>query len=95
MAYTLVLCLLHKTYSASWSTRVLTKWLHSFLSLFNTLHLRLTRQHDTLDPDQRRAILPTILACEDARLYVSERLGAMVCGVDAGFSKSTERERQY
>jgi hypothetical protein len=62
--------------------------IHSFLGILNSLYLRLAGQPDALDPDQWCAIVPTVLACEDARLYLSERLGAVVRGVDAGVSQS-------
>ena len=56
----------------------------SLISFLLAILLRHQSQRHALGHYERATPLPTVLALENAYLYLSPRLGPVVCGVDTG-----------
>ena len=48
-----------------------------------------------MDINDRATIRPTVLACKDTNLHLSERLGALVCRMGDGISQVSQWRRKY
>ena len=48
-----------------------------------------------MDIDDGAAVRSTVLACKDTNLHLSERLGALVCGMGYGLSQVSKWRREY